>query len=78
MHNAQHCAGIFIFSWYAYTVSALIVTVGRGISSKSDTNLFQGFLFTIPFQPVSLNKKMCTLYVATLAEGNFVFFFDPT
>ena len=43
----------------------LIVTVGRGISSKSDTNLFQGFLFTIPFQPVSLNKKMCTLYVAS-------------
>ena len=29
----------------------LIVSVGRGISSKSDTNLFQGFLFTIPFQP---------------------------
>ena len=40
----------------------LIVSVGRGILSKLDTNLFQGFLFTIPFQP----------YV-----GNFDFFY-PT
>ena len=41
----------------------LIVSVGRGISSKSDTNLFQGFLFTIPFQPYVGNFEIFLPYL---------------